>query len=1005
MFLSHWFELSGFDKVMAPIPSPDSKVEGSSSKTSEKIENGVVHNNALITAAMNDEEENPFWSIVAPRQKPSMVKNNGTNGNDVHDNSEDEAREEEQTVTKAPPAEMFRQQQHSGAIQCMHCHKMTPINSKVSPFKDDDDDDEEENSEQQKQEQQQLLVLQKTLQEKEQALKNATQARRELEEKMEKMRLELEVLRMKIDESGSGGGLTAQDAETNSWQPTTPATNNGVATAITTSAAATTSFPTNSDTSLSSLLLSHQPADEPIDEATYIKTQVLAAATDTADTLTSPIFIWAKRKNIFERCSAAPKKKPQKKKNVTQQVGDGEEYSVNLKKLIKDFKKYPGLVNIRSANMLPLPDGYTVLHAAVHGGNVEVVEYLIQEYVLVDPNDDYDSRPILDLNGRDLQGRTALHICAEMGHTEILPLLERAYEMENMAQIKKEEEKDDVDDEEGQLSNAMDKLDTLSITTTPTTPAQQPRTTRSKSRQKSRSPKPSSSSHLSLKFAGSAAPVDLSGRTPLGYAATSPVPKAKNNRAQLERMLYMSGDRSIVGERTPPRERSGGLFTPPRGESGRKVGFHKNNDGISNDGGESSGNVGGVAVGGSGLTSYLSPTPRKKTAGRKATPFHTSVPSAMKTVPEETVANSVAWGAAEMPGKRIEMEDAILCQYPLDAPPKPLSIGEQKSPSSSAIVSTMGIFGVFDGHGDGGFASQFISSNLISKLQSNPSWNVAYHEFNLSSESCTTDTVETIFTEACYDLDDDLKNEESKPRDGGSTAIVALVSSRKILVANIGDSRCILVKKRTTANNQDGGEESNEMSQIEVIPMSEDHKPDLPDERARIESAGLEVHTDQIPPKEDDENGQYEMISKVKKSDREMLGVARAFGDYDYKSNEDLSSSRQAVVCTPDIVVRDRVDSDDMFLILACDGVWDVMSNNEVGLFVTRGINAATAALAKEDQPAEADVLASVGDGLLAECLEKGSTDNMSVLIVALPASGLSFFGNASVTARALAFE
>ncbi|KAL7495671.1 hypothetical protein ACHAWT_005444 [Skeletonema menzelii] len=321
-----------------------------------------------------------------------------------------------------------------------------------------------------------------------------------------------------------------------------------------------------------------------------------------------------------------------------------------------------------------------------------------------------------------------------------------------------------------------------------------------------------------------------------------------------------------------------------------------------------------------------------------------------------------------MPGKRIEMEDAILCQYPLDVPPKPLSMDETESSRSSAILSRMGIFGVFDGHGDGGFASQFISSNLVPKLQSNPKWKTAYHELN-SCISSTTDVVETVFAEAYYDLDDDLKKNRSKPRDGGTTAIVALVSNSKILVANVGDSRCILVKKRT----------------IEVIPMSEDHKPDLPDERARIESAGLEIHTD-------------------KKSDREMLGVPRAFGDFDYKSNEDLSSSRQAVVCTPDIVVRDRLDSDDLFLILACDGVWDVMTNDEVGLFVTRGVNAATATLAKEDQPAEADVLATVGDGLLTECLEKGSTDNMSVLIIAFPASGLSF-GNEIVTARALAFE
>ena len=62
-------------------------------------------------------------------------------------------------------------------------------------------------------------------------------------------------------------------------------------------------------------------------------------------------------------------------------------------------------------------------------------------------------------------------------------------------------------------------------------------------------------------------------------------------------------------------------------------------------------------------------------------------------------------------------------------------------------------------------------------------------------------------------------------------------------------------------------------------------------------------------------------IYRVKKSDSELLGVSRAFGDNDYKSNKDVSPSNQAVICTPDIVVRERSDDEDMYLILACDGV------------------------------------------------------------------------------------
>jgi serine/threonine protein phosphatase PrpC len=577
--------------------------------------------------------------------------------------------------------------------------------------------------------------------------------------------------------------------------------------------------------------------------------------------------------------------------------------------------------------------------------------------------------------------------------------------------MREADDDEEEEDEEGLLSVAMSKLNTsdddIAATSTPAHPSTRTATaaasTRSKSkkkRAKSLSPKPGKSlspkpSFTSPTFKGEGAPLDLLGRTPLGYAATSSEIKAKNNREQMEKMLYQSGDRSIVGERTPPRERSGGSFTPPPG-SNRRVGFHTNDEMMS-------------PPGSSGLsTTYLSPTPRKGTAGRVPTPFHLALssPMALDTVYEGvTAVNGVAWGAAEMPGMRVNMEDAILCQCPMKMPPKPASTDNEKEMILSPSSCTMGIFGVFDGHGDGGHASRFISTKLIQKLESKSTWNVAYYEMNLGSNA-TADAFETVFTEACYDLDMELKNDESKPRDGGTTAVVAVVSSQKILVANVGDSRCILVKKgtATTTTNLDGEDEEN----IEVISMSEDHKPDLPDERARIESAGLKIHTDQIF----HENGEYELISKVKKSDKEMLGVARAFGDYDYKSNEDLSPARQAVVCTPDIVVRDRADGEDMFLILACDGVWDVMSNDDVGLFVTKAVNAATASLTEEEcHPVDVGVLASVGDSLLDHCLKQGSTDNMSVLIVALPASGLSFDGkmNASTattaTARALAFE
>ena len=67
------------------------------------------------------------------------------------------------------------------------------------------------------------------------------------------------------------------------------------------------------------------------------------------------------------------------------------------------------------------------------------------------------------------------------------------------------------------------------------------------------------------------------------------------------------------------------------------------------------------------------------------------------------------------------------------------------------------------------------------------------------------------------------------------------------------------------------------------------------------------------------------VVHCVRKSESNLLGVSRAFGDHDYKLNAKLSPSRQAVVCMPDIAARERTHDKDMYLILVCDRIWDVM--------------------------------------------------------------------------------
>ena len=775
-------------------------------------------------------------------------------------------------------------------------------------------------------------------------------------------------------------------------------------------------------------------------EQTHLQRKILDAAIETATTASEPTFLYENKHNIFALCGALPKppKKGKDGKPIPPKLGeDGKPApSKNIKKITKMLTDKPGLLRARSANMesLGLPTGFTVLHAACHAGNEEVVEYLLNNHVFLLGEEEEESRPMLDLNVVDLQGRTALHVAAEKGHIEVVNILKRAYDAveEGEKQLLENEEinsgsSEGATDGEG-LAEKMEKLSTSDSSTqmtppTDTTAMATPKTPKSRSPMrrrtpktpKSRSPMPPPSSR-SPKFAGPEAPIDLSGRTPLGCAATSPVPKAKKNRSELEKVLYKEGDRSIVGERTPPNARCGPrgrIFSPPPAGSGRRVSF----------GGEEGGD-GGIV---SGTNSFLSP-PRSHQRRHYSTPGGSGASSNFATplevLPEEKQLEAVnhgdkaenalqlQWGASEINGWRVDMEDQILVKYELygdreRVPPKPPTL-DNESTAANQMIPTMGLFGVFDGHGDGGFASHFIATNLEGKLKSQPDWPLAYHSCNTSYKHLTK-----AWTEACNELDEDLKNDKEKPKDGGTTAIMALVSGRYMFVANVGDSRCILVKKRKDEKEEVGDNPCWELDTLEVIPLSEDHKPDLPEERARIESAGLTVQTDHVPPDDGDEDGEYTTVHRVKKSDMELLGVARAFGDYDYKLNGDLSPSRQAVVCTPDIVVRERADAEDMYLVLACDGIWDVMSNEDVGAFVSRrvaelldwvptgasdekeqsGERSATALSNNSDLPnksVQGEILASVGDDLLAECLRQGSRDNMSVLIISFKASGLT---------------
>lgn len=102
-----------------------------------------------------------------------------------------------------------------------------------------------------------------------------------------------------------------------------------------------------------------------------------------------------------------------------------------------------------------------------------------------------------------------------------------------------------------------------------------------------------------------------------------------------------------------------------------------------------------------------------------------------------------------------------------------------------------------------------------------------------------------------------------------------------------------------------------------------------------------------------------------------IVAVSRALGDYAFKVNKELGVFEQQICCKPDVTVRERSMDEDEFIVIACDGIWDVIDSAGVVRYVRTRL--------------QADPLIDLNDiskGLLDYCLGRGSKDNMTIIIV-----------------------
>ncbi|KAJ5077449.1 hypothetical protein M0811_05972 [Anaeramoeba ignava] len=163
------------------------------------------------------------------------------------------------------------------------------------------------------------------------------------------------------------------------------------------------------------------------------------------------------------------------------------------------------------------------------------------------------------------------------------------------------------------------------------------------------------------------------------------------------------------------------------------------------------------------------------------------------------------------------------------------------------------------------------------------------------------------------------KKLEKTKTESGATAVISLIVDNKCFIVNVGDSRAVLSRQRR------------------AFRVSFDHKPTVPSEQQRIRNLG----------------GIVSRAGRVNGT----IAISRAIGD---------SAFQPFVSCEP-YVFCFEIENDDRFLILACDGVWDVLSDQET-----------------------VDIANSIKDPYLSAlsirnaAFSKGSTDNISVIVVDL---------------------
>mmetsp|Transcript_31076 Transcript_31076/g.54030 ORF Transcript_31076/g.54030 Transcript_31076/m.54030 type:complete len:422 (+) Transcript_31076:326-1591(+) len=255
-------------------------------------------------------------------------------------------------------------------------------------------------------------------------------------------------------------------------------------------------------------------------------------------------------------------------------------------------------------------------------------------------------------------------------------------------------------------------------------------------------------------------------------------------------------------------------------------------------------------------------------------------------------------------------------------------------------------FGLFDGHA-GSQCADFLRDNLLHYV-------VNQDSFPSNPRSAILDgfrEAETCFLNYATSVPEKVER-------SGSCAVVVLIVGSTAYVANVGDSRAVLSMDRG----------------LRFENFTNDHKPNDPNERARIYSHGGEVYFrtgSSFTSYATGENSEY-IVHRVLPG---RLSVSRTFGDVDAKLAH-LGGKPGVVIAEPEIRVYEIRDNYD-FILMGCDGIFDKLSSSDA-------IETCWRAMTGEKSAGNFHAhCGTVVNALLTRSMNAVSTDNVTALIIA----------------------